>query len=156
MPQCVNIYDASKSSECPLNSRWCLIQSRGQGSSRSLDLRAIFCLMHPGYQYPLLQEGCIAGSCSACCPPGPTGPFLASHFPASHSLVWTGAWGCSSPDAGVCIAPVELWGACQPISLICRGPWATCHSWSFLNREIWLADLKSPFQPQRLFDSMFW
>lgn len=50
-------------------------------------LLAVFCLMQPS----ALQKGHVAGSCSA-------------WFPVVQFPAYTGVWGCSSPDAGLCIS----------------------------------------------------
>ena len=60
------------------------------------------------------------------CPPRPLGPFLQSCFPAGQPSAYTGAEGCSSPEAGFCTRTTSpcstSWGPCQPISPACRGP----------------------------------
>ena len=42
---------------------------------------------------------------------------------AGQPLACTGAWGCSSPGAGLCISPCwTSWDSCQPSSPACWGP----------------------------------
>lgn len=46
----------------------------------------------PGGSWPSLLWGYIAGSRSAWCPPGPTGPYLQSSFVVGQTTVCTDAW----------------------------------------------------------------
>lgn len=60
--------------------------------------------------------------CSPWCPPGPTGSFLTSCLPAEYTLqqsvfpIYTGAWGCSSPGAGLCTLLFEF----HEVPFLCR------------------------------------
>jgi len=38
-------------------------------------------------------------------PTAPSGPFLHTSFPGGRPPAYTGAWGCSSPGAGLCTFP---------------------------------------------------
>jgi len=53
----------------------------------------------------------------------PSEHFLSSCFPAGLPPAYIGAWGHSSPGAGLCTSPCWIsWGSCQPASPACQGP----------------------------------